>query len=271
MDAIRIVTLMEDKISGRGITAEHGLSVYIETPKHKLIVDTGQSEKTWENATVRGINISAVDTLFISHGHYDHSGGVIKFASINPSADIFIHKNAGGDYFSCKEGVEKYIGIDKKILTLQNLHLIDGNTVIDDELSVFTSVAPKRNWPKGNTRLHEFVNGEYIQDTFSHEMYLVIKSEDEEYIMISGCAHNGILNILDSFKEIYGAEPSVVISGFHMIQSEYSEEDLNKIKDTATELSKMNTVFYSGHCTGDVAYQFMKDIMGESLRAISEL
>ena len=91
----------------------------------------------------------------MSHGHYDHSGGLMKFASVNPSVDIYMRENAGGEYYSFKEGKEKYIGIDKAILTLQNLHLVKDNTVIDEELSVFTNVHPERNWPKGNRRLHE--------------------------------------------------------------------------------------------------------------------
>lgn len=271
MSKPRNTTLMEDTLYGSGLEAEHGLSLYIETEKHKILADTGQSAKTWTNASAKKIDITKVDTVFLSHGHYDHSGGLLTFASANPSADIYIHENAGGEYFSFKEGDEIYIGIDKSILTLSNLHQIKNNTIIDEELSIFTNVSPKRHWPKGNKRLHELKNGEYVQDTFSHEMYLVIKYEQNKYILIPGCAHNGILNILDSFREIYGTDPSIVVSGFHMVQSEYTEDDLRKIKETAVELSKMDTVFYSGHCTCETAYQLLKEIMGEKLKAIRDL
>lgn len=270
MSRIKIIALMEDNLCGNGLEAEHGLSIYIETPKHKILVDTGQSGKTWANARAKGIDITRVDTVFLSHGHYDHSGGLMKFASVNPSADIYMHADAGGEYYSLKEGSEKYIGIDKAILTLPHLHLINNNTILDEELSVFTDVHPARNWPKGNQRLHELKNGKYIQDIFSHEMYVVIK-ENDNYMLVSGCAHNGILNILDSFRAIYSTDPSVVISGFHMIQPEYTEDDLQKIRDTADELSTMNTVFYSGHCTGEVAYHLLKETLGDKLQAIRDL
>lgn len=271
MNNMKILTLMEDNLCGNHLIAEHGLSIYIETKNHKLLVDTGQSEKTWINAGVKGIDLTAVDTVILSHGHYDHSGGLIAFASMNKKAHIYMRENAGGEYYSFKEGEEKYIGIDKGILELPNLHLVKENCKIDDELSVFCNVKPNRNWPKGNKRLHELMNGEYVQDNFSHEMYLVIKTEDKKYALVSGCAHNGILNILDEFRNLYGCEPSIVISGFHMIQSEYTEDDLQRIRDTADELSQMRTIFYSGHCTGETAYQILKERMGEKLRAINDL
>ena len=83
---LKIIPLMEDNLCGDGLIAEHGLSLYIETPKHKLLVDTGQSAKTWENAKVKGVDLTKVDTLFLSHGHYDHSGGLMAFAKSNPRA-----------------------------------------------------------------------------------------------------------------------------------------------------------------------------------------
>lgn len=271
MDNIRIVTLMEDNLCGDNLIAEHGLSLYIKTKKHKLLVDTGKSDKTWYNAGIRGINLSEVDTVFLSHGHYDHSGGLMSFAGINSHADIYIRENAGGDYYSYKEGEDKYIGIDKNIMKLDGLHLISENTVIDDELSIYTGVKPGRLWPKGNMRLREKKNGKLVQDTFSHEQYLVIRYDGDKYALISGCAHNGILNILDEFRTIYNIDPAVVISGFHMIRSSYSSDDLSAIADTARELKMMDTVFYTGHCTGWKAYDIMKPVMGEKLQLISEL
>lgn len=271
MGKIRFVTLMEDTLCGDNLFAEHGLSVYIETEKHHLLVDTGKSEKTWENAKAKGVDVSLVDTVILSHGHYDHSGGLVKLATLNQKADIYMRENAGGAYFSYKEGRETYIGIDKDILKLPNVHLVSGNLVIDEELSLFTNVKPRRFWPKGNRRLHEMKDGTYVQDFFTHEQYCVIKYDEKKYALISGCAHNGICNILDTCKELYGTAPSIVISGFHMMQSQYAKDDLEEIKLVAMELSKQNTIFYTGHCTGEVAYHILKEYMGDKLQPIADL
>lgn len=264
---MKFVTLMEDNLCREHLCAEHGLSLYIETEKHVILADTGQSPKTLENAAALGIDLSRVDTVFLSHGHYDHSGGLLEFAKVNQNANIYLRENAGGEYYAFKEGSDKYIGIDKDILKLPNLHFISEDTVIDDELSIFTGVGPERLWPKGNLCLHEKKGGQFVQDTFSHEQYLVIRSEGS-YVLVSGCAHNGILNILDAFRARYHTDPDIVISGFHMIQNEYTEADLDAIRETAKELASMNTVFYTGHCTGMTAFELLKEGMGEKLKAI---
>ena len=92
---MKIQTLMEDNISGKNLCAEHGLCIYIETGKHKLLVDTGQSDRTWDNAKTKGINLEEIDTVVLSHGHYDHSGGLMGFAQINPNAKIYMRANGG--------------------------------------------------------------------------------------------------------------------------------------------------------------------------------
>lgn len=268
---MKIKTIMEDSILGENMYAEHGLCIYVETSKHKLLVDTGQSDRTWDNAKMQGIRLELIDTVILSHGHYDHSGGLMGFAGRNPSAQIYMRENAGKDYYAWKEDGGKYIGIDKNILSLPNIHRVSDDIEIDSELSLFTGVNGRRLWPKGNTKLRKKENDTYVQDDFSHEQYLVIKNKQDKFVLISGCAHNGILNILDKFRSVYQCSPSVVISGFHMVQKQYSDEDLENIKSTAEELKQMDTLFYTGHCTGETAFALMKEIMGEKLQEIREL
>ena len=258
---MKIITIIENTSLRSDICPEHGLSVYIETEKHKIISDTGASPLTWQNAKNIGLDVSKADTVIISHGHFDHAGGLMSLAKIAPQADVYMQKSALGNF--CHG--EKYIGIDPKIRELPKLHLINGDVKIDDEISLFSDIKGRRLWPQSNIGLTELVNGEYIQDSFRHEQVLVIRCE-EKYLLISGCAHNGILNVLDRFREIYDRDPDIVISGFHMMKkSDYTDEEINNIKDTAYELTRMKTRFYTGHCTGQPAFDIMKEIMGSQL------
>lgn len=261
---MKIVTIIEDSCGNPQCVYEHGLCIYIETQKHKFLLDTGASGAFLENARVLGIDLTQVDMVVLSHGHYDHAGGIMDFVKINPKAAIYIQKTATDDYYHN----ERYIGIDKCIAELPQVHLLDGDMEIDSEISLFTNITGRKCWPQSNLSLKKRVNGKDIQDVFDHEQCLVI-TQGREKILLSGCAHNGILNILDRFKEKYGCLPTAVISGFHMMKkSEYTEIEIYEIKKTAEELQKLNTVFYTGHCTGQTAFDLMQPIMGDKLRAM---
>lgn len=265
---MRIQNLIEDISADNGCLYEHGLSFYVETQKHKLLVDAGASDKFMENAMKLNIDLKKVDTLVLSHGHYDHSGGIIPFTAINPNARIYIHEKAADDYYSEKPDRTYYAGIDKEIVKLSQTVTISTDTIIDDELFVFTNVIGRRHWPQGNKKLKKKVNEEFLQDEFDHEQYLVIKTEGKE-ILMSGCAHNGILNIIDRYIEIKRHEPDVIISGFHMMKSaEYTTEEIETIRQTAKELKKYKTQYYTGHCTGEPAFKIMKEILGDQIKYV---
>jgi len=262
---MKIQNLIEDTSAENECLYEHGLSFYIETPNHKLLVDAGASEKFLINAEKLNIDLTQVDALILSHGHYDHSGGILPFSKINPNAKIYIHEKAAGDYYSEKPDRTYYAGIDKEIEKLPQTMKIVADTQIDEELFLFTNVTGRRHWPQGNRKLKVLKDGELVQDMFEHEQYLVICCEGKE-ILMSGCAHNGILNILDRYKEVRNREPDAVISGFHMMKSlSYTEEEIQTIRKTACELKTYRTKFYTGHCTGETAFRIMKEILGEQI------
>lgn len=257
---MKVTILMEDTCGNCICEYEHGLSVYFETENHKILADTGASSKTIENAKRLGISLADVDTVFLSHGHYDHSGGIRAFVEMNPKADIYMQRSALGEFYHG----ERYIGIDKKIISLPTVKVLDGEVRISQELSVFAGITGRRNWPQGNRSLSVKKGEQFVQDEFKHEQCLVIKGE--KTVLFSGCAHNGILNILDRYSELYGGCPNVVISGFHMVKkTEYTEEEEETIRNTARELAKLPIRFYSGHCTGEKAMNMMQEIMGNQL------
>ena len=252
---MRIVTLMENTPGREDVLFEHGLSIYIETKDKKILVDTGATDGFLTNAKTLGVNLQEVDLLVLSHGHYDHSGGILAFANENPKAEIWMQHLAGEDYYHKNEEMEKYIGIDKRILELSQVKFIDGDVKIQG----------RRLWPSGNLELMRKTEKGFIQDSFEHEQYLVLE-EDGKRVLISGCAHNGILNILDKFRELYGQEPDIVLSGFHMQKKMgYSDEDLEMVKEIAMELKKTKTKYYTGHCTGEIPFEILKKNMGSQV------
>lgn len=262
---MKIWNLVENLASGEEFLAEHGLSFYVETKQHKLLVDTGASDAFVQNAQKLGIDLKAVDALILSHGHYDHGGGIRAFSQINPTARIYVRERVFEEYYHDRPSGLDYIGLERDLRALPQIVVVNGDLRIDEELSLFTNVAGRRMWPEGNRELKVRERGALEQDTFVHEQYLVISSEGKE-ILISGCAHNGILNILDAYRERRGGCPDLVISGFHMMKhGEYTEEEAQVIRQTAAELRELPARFVTGHCTGERAYEMLREIMEDQI------
>ena len=266
---MKIINLVENEPGDSGCEAAHGLSFYVETENHKLLFDSSPSDVVIRNAQMLGVDLSAVDTVILSHGHYDHSGGILPFVELNPKAKIYMQYNAGGEYyaFDGEEQGFRYIGIDKKILSLPQVQLLKGDTKIDDELQVFTVDNRAFPLPSTNKRLRELCNGQYIQDEFHHEQNLLLTADGKK-ILFCGCAHNGILNVMETLGRKFGPAslPDLVIGGFHLMKrTEFSEADTAEITEIANRLKSYKAHFATCHCTGLPVFNQMKEIMGDQL------
>ena len=264
---MKIRNLIENTEGAAGLAAEHGLSFYIETEKHRLLMDLGPSASVLQNAAHLGVDLKAVDTVILSHGHFDHGGGIMPFAKLNPDAKIYLPDSAFGGYYAERDYKPEpdYIGLDPEIAKLPQIIRVKGELKIDDELSLFSGVSGRKYPPVSNKSLKRKEGEIYLPDDFRHEQYLVI-TEGEKHVLFSGCAHKGILNILDRYRELYGGAPDIVVSGFHMMKKTgYTDEERSIIRETARRLKKYPTVFYTCHCTGTGAFDLMKKIMGDRL------
>ena len=262
---MRIINLVENTEGNAGCGVEHGLSIYIETAKHKLLMDTGASGLLLENARKKGVDLTRVDTVVLSHGHFDHGGGIPAFAQLNPEARIYMQESAEEGHFSTR-GELHYIGLPEEVRDLPQVVRVNGDLRIDQELSLFSRIPVPEPVPASNDDLMRKEGEAYVPDDFRHEQCLVIRQEGIS-ILLSGCAHHGILNILRHYRTLYGTDPDYVISGFHLMRRDgYSPEDIRTIVHTAMELRRYRTVFYTGHCTGEKPFRIMKRLMGRQLR-----
>lgn len=246
---MKITVLSENTSEFKDLDFEHGLSLYIETKKHKILFDTGQTELFSLNAEKLRINLRDIDIAVISHGHYDHGGGLRKFLEINRTAPIYISKYAFEAHYN---GTKKYIGLDKELINSGRIILAEDFLKIDEELSLFSCNNEAKLFDLGNFGLNKLVNNSLIPDDFLHEQYLLIDNGDKN-VLISGCSHKGILNIVNWF------DADVIIGGFHF--SKLPLDD--KLKDYAMYLNKYKTKFYTCHCTGLEQYEFMRNYMNK--------
>lgn len=264
-----IKTLAENTSVSKKFNAEHGLSFYIETKDHKILFDVGASLLFLENAKKMNVDISQVDYLIISHGHYDHGGGLKDFFQENTKAEVFIHGQAFGQYYSLRPDNEmKYIGLDQDFKDNKQIVFTSDRFFITKGIQVFSKVKQVTELPKSNSSLYMKKEGEFVNDIFSHEQNLIIE-EDGKILLLAGCAHNGIINIVKHFYELKGHMPDYLIGGFHLSSRTCGNEPIENIDKIAQYLLTTKTKYYTCHCTGLEAYQELKKLMGDQIDYLS--
>ena len=252
---MKITALTENTTENSNLNTEHGLSLYIETENRKILFDMGQTDLFAENAEKLGVDISAVDIAVLSHGHYDHGGGISKFLQINDKAPVYISKYAFEPHYS---GKEKYIGLDISLCNNERLITVDDYFQLDDNLELFSCNQHNREYPTNSFGLNMIVNDNMVDDDFRHEQYLLI-TENKKKVLISGCSHKGILNIMQWFN------PDVLVGGFHFMKLDPTGKESSELENSANLLKNFNTTYYTCHCTGVEQYNYIKIIWASKL------
>lgn len=269
---MKIVTLTDNRAKSDNLKTEHGLSIYIETEKHKILFDTGQSDAFISNANKLGINLTDVDTVIISHGHYDHLGGLHYFLSINKKAKVYLKKEIYDNQYISKRGNNtKQIGYPEELNDKNERFVFLQNEITEiDDIILIKNILQAYPTPLGNKILFKSNGNDIIHDDFKHELIFLIKEKNDIYLF-SGCAHNGILNIMHTVKHYFpNNNIKMIFGGFHLIdKNEFCVvEDDNQIAEISKEIKNIScdAEIYTGHCTGDYTFQKIKAELGEQAK-----
>lgn len=251
---MKITVLMENSALP-GFACEHGLSLYVECGVNHILFDAGQTAAFAHNAAKLGIDLRRVDFAVLSHGHYDHGGGLPRFLEENGSAPVYLRPDAFDPHYN---GSSKYIGLDESLRQSDRLRFVSGKHALGEGITLHSGAdltTPFGIRPFGLTVRR---NGTLLPETFGHEQYLIME-ENGKRICFSGCSHRGVLNIVRRFQ------PDVLIGGFHFSRLDPAGEDLRR---AAEVLLEGDTVYYTGHCTGQAQFDALKAMMGHRLHAI---
>ena len=252
---MKITVLIENTTSRPDLAAEHGLSLYIETENRTILFDAGQSGAFADNAEKLGIDLNKVDFCVLSHGHYDHGGGLKRFLEINDHAPVYVSRHAFEAHFSSGRD----IGLDPQLADHSRIRPVGDAHGLDYGIVLHSCNEMERPHPFGVFGQTVQENGTARAEDYRHEQYLLIQ-EDDRIFCFSGCSHKGVLNILHWFQ------PDVFLGGFHFIKMDPNGREL---LNASRQLAALPARYYTGHCTGQEQYAVLKQTLGPRLDYLS--
>ena len=211
-ERVKVVTLLENAACREGLASAHGLSLYLETPHHRILFDMGPDGAFAENAAALGVDLKSVDLAVLSHGHYDHGGGLAAFCRCNDTARVYIRRDAFGEFLSAGPAGEEphYIGLPEDLELFRERFVLTGpETKIDEELTLFAEPPAVFDAMKASASLLERTAAGVEPDAFSHEQNLLITA-GATAVVVAGCAHRGMVNIAAEARRRLGRDADAV-------------------------------------------------------------
>lgn len=248
-------TLLENNLSrNRALTAEHGLSFLVETGDKKILFDCSAGKAARKNAEKMHVSLKDVDYVILSHSHYDHAAGYPDMVSYGVHAPLV----TGPQFFEekyARDG-DKYTylgcGFGPELLERNKIrHLVcEGMLTLFEGCHVVGSFKRKYAFEKPPARFVRLTEEGMAEDDFPDEVCLVLEAQ-KGLIVIAGCSHPGILNMIEGVRERFGKQVYAVFGGSHLV-----EADAGRLGATVDMLWGMGIRMAGfNHCTGDEAQE----------------
>jgi 7,8-dihydropterin-6-yl-methyl-4-(beta-D-ribofuranosyl)aminobenzene 5'-phosphate synthase len=260
---IKITTLSENTANTVNL-AEWGLSMLVEADGLKVLFDTGSGIAAVHNAQLLGVDLSAVDRIVLSHGHYDHTGGLLEVLRIAGQKEVIAHPDIWGRKYGRMEGgPERYVGIPfiREGLEVMgaSFHLSTKPVKLSDHMMTTGEIPILTDYESVETYLLVKEGEELKQDSLNDDLALIIDT-DFGLVVILGCSHHGIVNTLQHVRKLTGKELIyAAIGGTHLVHA--SKE---RLKKTAAALKEMGVQYLGvSHCTGFASSAYLAREFGD--------
>lgn len=266
---MKISVLMENVTPSGRFVAEHGLSLFLETGGARILFDVGPDERFLENALELGVDVRSAHAVVISHGHSDHGGGLHAYLDVTRTAalpaPVYIREGAFTPHAAGSPEHHNDIGLDPSLQHEPRILFAGEQLPLGDDLLLFSDVPIEHPIAESNGRLLEAADSAFAPDAFRHEQSLLVR-EGGRRILVSGCSHCGILNIMEKAEQIAGAPMDVVVGGFHLMDpGSGSVESKQFTRALAQQLAEAGARYYTFHCTGVDAYSILRDELGDRI------
>lgn len=264
---MRVTVLMENSTPSSRLAARHGLSLWLELDDgRRVLFDMGPNDGFLANARSLGVDVTEADLAVVSHGHYDHGGGLGAFLAACGDAGrdvpVYVREHAFEEHVSGTPERHHAIGLDPALATDPRVRPTGERYDLGGGLALFSTARRAHPTARSNGRLMERRDGALVPDRFLHEQSLIVR-EGDRLTLVSGCSHGGVLNLMDVAEELAGAPLTSVVAGFHLMDpSGGTVEDEGLTRSLARELAARPARYLTCHCTGTDAFALLRDELG---------
>ena len=254
------VTVIADNRAEAPLVSEHGLALWIESGRRKILLDTGQGESLFANASLLGIDLRETDALVLSHGHYDHTGSVARVLKEAPHVYVYLHPAAFLPRYSLRGGQARSVQAPGTAMSSivahpeSKVHWVNGVTAVDSSINLTGPIPRETDFEDTGGPFFLDLGGN-TPDLIRDDLALWINT-DEGLVICTGCCHSGIVNTLSYIMQRSGEKRvKKIIGGLHLVNA-----GRERLKRTVEELNKLNIEeLVPCHCTGDEAAAYLSE------------